>query len=161
MLLELGFAKDAKSHTPYILDGVWACDQQMCALLAGAFLSDYAHLLSTQSVEINDLACPELLLPFVAAAARKLECCFTIDCDGLRITCDGNALSSQPELPPTARLIVIRKADEISLQHPLKTRAETAPETWESLNRFAHKTYAPATEESRLLGAGAGLSDND
>ena len=29
------------------------------------------------------------------------------------------------------------------------------------LNTFAHRTYAPATEESRLLGAGAGLSDND
>lgn len=29
------------------------------------------------------------------------------------------------------------------------------------LASFAHKTYAPATEESRLAGAGAGLSDND
>ena len=29
------------------------------------------------------------------------------------------------------------------------------------LNEFAHKTYAPATDESRIIGAGAGLSDND
>ena len=29
------------------------------------------------------------------------------------------------------------------------------------LNEHAHKTYAPATDESRLSGAGAGLSDND
>jgi len=29
------------------------------------------------------------------------------------------------------------------------------------LNEYAHKTYAPATDESRLSGAGAGLSDND
>ena len=29
------------------------------------------------------------------------------------------------------------------------------------LNEFAKKTYAPATEESRLAGAGAGLNDND
>jgi hypothetical protein len=29
------------------------------------------------------------------------------------------------------------------------------------LNEYAHKTYAPATEESRRSGAGAGLSDND
>jgi len=29
------------------------------------------------------------------------------------------------------------------------------------LTRFAHNTYAPATEASRLAGAGAGLSDND
>ena len=30
-----------------------------------------------------------------------------------------------------------------------------------ALNEFAKKTYAPATEESRLAGAGAGLNDND
>ena len=29
------------------------------------------------------------------------------------------------------------------------------------LNEHAHTTYAPATDESRLSGAGAGLSDND
>ena len=29
------------------------------------------------------------------------------------------------------------------------------------LGRFAHRTYAPATQESRLAGAGAGLTDND
>ena len=30
-----------------------------------------------------------------------------------------------------------------------------------ALDEFAKKTYAPATEESRLAGAGAGLNDND
>ena len=30
-----------------------------------------------------------------------------------------------------------------------------------TLDEFAKKTYAPATEESRLAGAGAGLNDND
>ncbi|MEM7216249.1 MAG: DUF3726 domain-containing protein [Pseudomonadota bacterium] len=30
-----------------------------------------------------------------------------------------------------------------------------------ALEEFAHKTYAPSTEESRAKGAGAGLSDND
>ena len=32
---------------------------------------------------------------------------------------------------------------------------------FKALNEFAKKTYAPATEESRLAGAGAGLNDND
>jgi hypothetical protein len=30
-----------------------------------------------------------------------------------------------------------------------------------ALQYFAEKTYAPATDESRLAGAGAGLNDND
>lgn len=33
--------------------------------------------------------------------------------------------------------------------------------TFDYLNRFAAKTYVPATEASRLAGAGAGLTDND
>jgi len=38
----------------------------------------------------------------------------------------------------------------------------TAPKTaWERLGYWEHKTYAPASEASRLAGAGAGLSDND
>jgi hypothetical protein len=37
----------------------------------------------------------------------------------------------------------------------------TASECIATLTRFAHNTYAPATEASRLAGAGAGLSDND
>lgn len=32
---------------------------------------------------------------------------------------------------------------------------------WSRLGYWEHKTYAPATDASRLAGAGAGLSDND
>ncbi|SMY06637.1 hypothetical protein LOM8899_00764 [Flavimaricola marinus] len=34
-------------------------------------------------------------------------------------------------------------------------------EVWGPLERFAAQTYVPATEASRIAGAGAGLSDND
>ena len=36
-----------------------------------------------------------------------------------------------------------------------------AAETWSRLGAFAQRTFAPATEASRLAGAGAGLQDND
>ena len=38
---------------------------------------------------------------------------------------------------------------------------EEAKEAMATLTQFAHKTYAPSTEQSRLAGAGAGLNDND
>ena len=38
---------------------------------------------------------------------------------------------------------------------------EVSPEVIEALNIFAARTYVPASEASRLAGAGAGLSDND
>lgn len=34
-------------------------------------------------------------------------------------------------------------------------------ERWSRLMQFAHRTYVPATERSRLEGAGAGMIDND
>lgn len=42
-----------------------------------------------------------------------------------------------------------------------QVRSYTDTGTMNVLGKFAHKTYAPSTEESRALGAGAGLSDND
>jgi len=36
-----------------------------------------------------------------------------------------------------------------------------APEVWGKLQTLAHKSYVPASEASRLAGAGAGLTDND
>ncbi len=40
-------------------------------------------------------------------------------------------------------------------------RACLSEKQFKILNKYAYKTYAPATDESRLSGAGAGLSDND
>ncbi len=38
---------------------------------------------------------------------------------------------------------------------------ETEAEAMARLNHFASRTYAPATEASRMSGAGAGITDND
>jgi hypothetical protein len=40
-------------------------------------------------------------------------------------------------------------------------RACLSEKQFKILNEYAYKTYAPSTDESRLSGAGAGLSDND
>jgi hypothetical protein len=44
---------------------------------------------------------------------------------------------------------------------PAQSRVEIPNDIFDRLDSLAHKTYAPASEESRLAGAGAGLSDND
>ena len=41
------------------------------------------------------------------------------------------------------------------------SRIEVNEKALKLLKELAHKTYAPATDESRISGAGAGLSDND
>jgi hypothetical protein len=61
--------------------------------------------------------------------------------DSVRIECTTTRL---PDVPP-----------------PAKGRGEIPPDVQNRLNAFAQRTYAPATEASRLAGAGAGLTDND
>ncbi|MDP2802192.1 MAG: DUF3726 domain-containing protein [Phreatobacter sp.] len=41
------------------------------------------------------------------------------------------------------------------------TRAAVAPATLAALEALAARTYVPASAQSRVLGAGAGLTDND
>ena len=40
-------------------------------------------------------------------------------------------------------------------------RVQVSPDDWAVLKGLAQRTYVPATDESRLRGAGAGLDDND
>ena len=47
------------------------------------------------------------------------------------------------------------------VKQTLSYRACLSEKQFKILNDYAYKTYAPATDESRLSGAGAGLSDND
>ena len=47
------------------------------------------------------------------------------------------------------------------VKQKISFRACLSETQFKILNEYAHKTYAPATEESRVSGAGAGLSDND
>lgn len=45
--------------------------------------------------------------------------------------------------------------------HNGQTAIDVPTTTWEVAAQLAARTYVPATEESRLKGAGAGLTDND
>ena len=67
--------------------------------------------------------------------------------------------ASDLKQPSTIKL----KADETEgvILEPQSRVFDSAEPYIKILTNFAHKTYAPATEASRLAGAGAGLNDND
>jgi len=44
---------------------------------------------------------------------------------------------------------------------PTQHHQDVCNTIWQILNDFAYQTYVPATDKSRLSGAGAGLVDND
>ncbi|MFY2825336.1 DUF3726 domain-containing protein [Ruegeria sp. MALMAid1280] len=160
-LLTLGLASDLAAHRPRQVDGPWQGDGDLCPLSAGPLLSDCAHLLKTGPVELQAVVSPALLLPFAANAARVLKSCISIEIDGVRAVTDGDHLAAPDILPITARRVTVSQGVAPDVPRNRHTRAQPTLDDWAVLNRFAHRTYAPATEESRLLGAGAGLSDND
>lgn len=160
-VLEQGLAADHDRHTPQSVNGTWSGPEVLCPLATGALLSDCAGILKTQSIQMEHVAVPVLLVPFAATAARFLKTSVLVNCDGKTFLTDGQNLSTGEGFPLLARQVRIEKGDTLRTARKAQTRAYPETEHWCILKSFAHRTYAPATEASRRLGAGAGLSDND
>ena len=160
-LLSLGYASNPDLHRPKKIEGIWEGDAALCPLSVGPLLSDCVHMLDDGPIEIHDLAASALILPFASYAARALNCAIAVEIDRVHTITDGVTLSAL-DMPAAQaqRVMVQRNTEPVSPRDP-HTRAVPTQKDWETLLTFAHRTYAPATEKSRLLGAGAGLSDND
>ncbi len=152
---------DRGVHAPAAIDGDWVGEGALCPLRAGCMLSDCAHLLKTQPIVMQRVSVPALLVPFAAQAALQLKQVVSVECNERTICTDGQVVTGTPDWPTMAQSVIISLVGEQLTSSTRQTRATPSLADWDTLNRLAHKTYAPATEESRLLGAGAGLSDND
>ena len=146
---------------------VWhAPARRMSPLIAGASLSDCAvRLLERGTITMKNVSLPLLAVPFMGGAALRLGVPVAAEWQGARLATDGRQLCVQgdPEALRAAQadqLVFSAPAEMTGKREPVM-RAEVCEDSWSTLGSFAHRTFAPATEESRLLGAGAGLSDND
>lgn len=148
---------------------IWQADAGvLCPIAAGAALCDRAGALARGSaVCLGPVIAPALMVPPLFWAARDLG--VTIGLHG-----GGIALFATPEGPAVqdwAPLLARTTAGEVRVAcadaapyRPVGPRCDAWPvpvETWRALERFAARTYAPATEASRRLGAGAGVIDTD
>ena len=146
---------------------IWhAPARRMSPLIAGASLSDCAvRLMERGAITMQAVSLPLLAVPFMGGAALRLGSPVAATWEGVRVATDGKQLCVQGE-PEAMRA---RHADQLVFSAPAQMtgkrepvmRAHVSDESWATLSKFAHRTFAPATEESRLRGAGAGLSDND
>lgn len=139
---------------------------RLSPLIAGASLSDCAvQLIERGSITMEHLCVPLLAVPFMGGAALRLQNPVAVAWDGLKLTTDGHHLSLEGD----TEKLTINLAERVTFYAPAEMighrkpviRANVSPEDWDRLAIFAHRTFAPATEESRLRGAGAGLNDND
>lgn len=132
-------------------------------LCAGPTLSDVAQRLREAPIQLEQVSEPLMMLPFASAAAAQLDHPVSLRWRG------GEAVVSRSGLRliggrggESDILVELAERSPMAALQPLSEgRADPGSDAWAQLGELAHRTYAPATEESRLLGAGAGLSDND
>lgn len=135
-----------------------------CPLRAGTQLSDTAHRLLTPPVQFPLITIPALLLPFAASTAQATGQTISIEWQNMLAVTDGTALSLQSTGSaqyPEASEVIVSPGGVLTASAPAATRARPDDNVWQTLLTYAHRTYAPMSEQSRLSGAGAGTSDND
>lgn len=166
-LLELNDRLPAIDFSPTSLNGVWRAPAgRMSPLIAGAAMSDCAvRMQYGQVITIERVTQPLLIVPFASGAALRLGEPVAVEWDNVRLTTDGKQLCVQgaKEDVLTAQTTEVRCSAPAQMMAPTTPvmRANVSDLCWQRLGAFAHRTYAPATEASRILGAGAGLNDND
>ena len=114
---------------------------------------------------IRCVEAPALMLPFLHMMVldRNVSLCITWDRFDAIVSSAGIYCNLRNGLYDDGPLdISISKIS--GSQHNVlcaQSRVDIPQDILDRLNSLAHKTFAPANEESRLAGAGAGLSDND
>lgn len=166
-LLEQNDKLPAIDFSPTGLDGTWRAPAgRMSPLISGAAMSDCAvRMRDGQTITIQEVSQPLLIVPFASGAALRLEMPVAVEWGNVRLSTDGKQLCVQGArdeiLVPHAGEVRCFAPAKLTTPHSPVMRAEVTEECWARLGAFAGRTFAPATEASRLLGAGAGLTDND
>lgn len=160
---------------PVLQDGVWSPPPgvaEMSAALAGPLLSDFAAGIGPDTrFRLRRVGQPLLLLPFAARAAVDLGHGFELTWDGARFYCSPSGIhmgtgTRGAAATPAVADVDLAIASPAGTNHGWTIAAGAAhaavPEAAEAaLEAWVHRTYVPASAESRLAGAGAGLTDND
>jgi hypothetical protein len=151
-------------------DRIWiAAGGVLCPIVTGAALADHAEgIAAGVAIETGPMLCPLILAPFVALATRAAGRALDLEWSGIRLRFDGDdaGLDGAPESLRVlhARRTACRLARDHSTGPLLEARSSAVlvdPAIWARLDRFAQRTYVPASEASRVKGAGAGMIDND
>ena len=166
LALEQADGADLEQMKPTGLQDPWQAESgSLCALMAGASIADSPKLWAANGLRLQAVNVPLLVLPFVAQAAQRLGAVVTVHWEGVSAVFENDAVSlktanSNSLFTPVTEMTV-NTGGQIGAPLSNQSRATPRPEDWRFLSGLAARTYAPATEDSRRKGAGAGLADND
>jgi len=113
-----------------------------------------------KTIVLRNVFLPYFLIPFIAQLSQSM----LIKANNFSaMLIDGRVKTNVKDLPSRSEEVKLSAiSDKIELKYSqVPNRCKVADDVWNRLEELTYLTYAPATEESRVLGAGAGLSDND
>lgn len=147
--------------------GGW-CFPGGAVIAAAPFVFDLLELDSTGSITLETCDSPDLLLGYAGIAARTYAASYEIVTGTFRAAIAQGTLrvaaqAEGPESPvPESPIFVTRLSDAEAPQDGIRAKGiDIAQSAWDTLHKLAVRSFVPATEASRLSGAGAGLQDND
>lgn len=158
--------KERDPGSPQVTATAWNSPTGMlCPLLTGMAISDLASSITVEGITLEQVVRPVLLVPFAASAARLAHTGFFVEWQGASLFTDGIGLALAHECRGLdvafAKRVSVRRKQGTGCRPLRMSRFYPTDSDWGKLEEFAARNHAPATDVSRLLGAGAGLSDND
>ena len=156
-----------KPQWPQSKNAIWqSSGDSLCPIITGAAVADcVSQMLAGETIKLSRVSYPILLAATIGQAARCHKTVFSTSWAGVELSCHENGIRIEGNRDD----LLLAQTDRVScMQAPVRS-AQQLPSTlayaidadiWRRVDEFAFKTYAPATELSRV-GAGAGLTDND
>ncbi len=160
LLLDHVEGNDPQCHAPNPAKAGWASTTGLlCPLAVGVSLLDRSHqLCSVLPLRFRNVISPILLVATVDLLAAGRGLAVRMEWDGMSYPdvvdrqCNG---PDRHDIPPIAGEVRM----ELAAGRTLGTAGPVArqpvdSDTWDGLERYARRTYAPATALSRIRGAG-------
>ena len=117
----------------------------------------------SKPIVLKSLFLPLLIVPFVS----QLENAMLLEGNNFKLVIENGFVDNKVKcLPSKSDILKISSIKETQVfnkkgKYPLAKRCKVDDNVWSRLEELTYRTYAPVTDESRILGAGSGLSDND
>ncbi len=131
-----------------------------CPIGNGSWISDSSSWLGSFPLEVRQ---PVLLVPFIAQVIKQNSLVLSWSGNRVLLSANDATIADQSALiGQSIEHCEMTVSPEATKETPRRERIpEDRQESINILLEFAQRTYAPASEMSRLMGAGAGVNDND
>ena len=130
--------------------------KKLCPIHFGLFFLDQSHHFKNQNqFHIDSIQEPLLTIPFLIKTAQKNLITFNFSSNEINFSITpGQVISfDKKNIPPQANNIILDISNQRQKQY--------SDETWNYLYELSLETFVEESEEKKLSGAGAGLTDND